>query len=566
MTILIKNGVVFDPAQGIDGEKMDIAIDGDKFVEDVSSPDEVIDAGGRMVVPGGVELHTHISGGKVNAGRIMRPEDGRKGRIPRGKLTRACSGFSVLNTFATAYTYARMGYTTTFEAAMPPLVARHTHEEFEDTPITDKGALVLLDNNWMTIEYAKSGDLDKLAAYVSWMFNASKAYGIKIVNPGGTEAWGWGKNCSINDPVPRFDVTPKEIIKALAQVNEDLGLPHSIHIHCNDLGHPGNFETTIETYEALKDIKSSSDRQVVHATHTQFHSYGGSNWGDFESKADAIADYINKNDHVTIDLGVVMFCDTTTMTADGPMEYSLHTLSRRKWSNHDVELETGSGIIPVAYSPKIGVNAIQWAIGLELALLIDDPWKVVLTTDHPNGCPFTFYPEIIALLMSKAKRESMLETVSKAVDKRALIATIDRELTWSDIITMTRAGPAKILGMSDTKGSLKVGADADLAIYDIMPESFDPTKDYKTIEDKLMRTVYTIKGGEIVVRDGEITATPHGRTFWVNPAGKKAEAARDGMLEDLERMFRDYYTVSMANYPVQDEYIPHGVEIRTEVN
>jgi formylmethanofuran dehydrogenase subunit A len=360
-------------------------------------------------------------------------------------------------------------------------------------------------------------------------------------------------------------VTPKEIIRALAEVNETLELPHSIHIHCNDLGHPGNFETTIETFDAVKDIKPSSDRQIMHATHIQFHSYGGSTWGDLVSKADEIAKYINKNDHVTIDLGAVMFCDTTTMTADGPMEYDLHTLSRRKWSNHDVELETGSGIIPVAYSPKVGVNAIQWAIGLELPLLITDPWKMALTTDHPNGCPFTFYPEIIALLMSKAKREEMLKGVSEAVGKRALLATIDRELTWSDIMTMTRAAPAKILGMADRKGSFRAGMDADLSIYDIKPASFDPTKDYRQIEENLKRTVYTIKGGEVVVRDGEITTTPHGRTFWVNPKGEKKLALRDDMITDLEMMFADYYSVNIANYPVQDAYIPNAVEIKAGV-
>ena len=29
-------------------------------------------------------------------------------------------------------------------------------------------------------------------------------------------------------------------------------------------------------------------------------------------------------------------------------------------------------------------NAVQWAIGLELFLLIDDPWRVFFTTDHPE--------------------------------------------------------------------------------------------------------------------------------------------------------------------------------------
>jgi len=36
---------------------------------------------------------------------------------------------------------------------------------------------------------------------------------------------------------------------------------------------------------------------------------------------------------------------------------------------------------------KSYVNALQWAIGLEIFLLVKDPWRVVLTTDHPNGGP-----------------------------------------------------------------------------------------------------------------------------------------------------------------------------------
>ncbi len=74
--------------------------------------------------------------------------------------------------------------------------------------------------------------------------------------------------------------------------------------------------------------------------------------------------------------GQVMFGRTTTMTADGPMEFNLYRLHHDKWSNHDVELETGSGgIIPVVYRRKNLVNSIMWAIGLELALLTKSPWQ-----------------------------------------------------------------------------------------------------------------------------------------------------------------------------------------------
>ena len=50
---------------------------------------------------------------------------------------------------------------------------------------------------------------------------------------------------------------------------------------------------------------------------------------------------------------------------------------------------------------------MQFAAGLELFLLIDDPWRVFFTTDHPNGAPFTAYPDLFALLMSRDVRAAM---------------------------------------------------------------------------------------------------------------------------------------------------------------
>ncbi|MDI6889102.1 MAG: formylmethanofuran dehydrogenase subunit A [Methanocellales archaeon] len=558
MELLIKNGVVYDPINEIRGEKMDICVKEDKIVSKVKNP-KVIDANGKLVMPGGVDIHSHIAGGKINAGRLLRPEDGRKGAEPRGKLTRVCTGYSVPNTYATGYRYAKMGYTFVMEPATPPLLARHTHEELIDTPILDNAILALLDNNWMTMEYVKSGETKKLAAYVAWMIKAVKAYGVKIVNPGGDEAWGWGKNVNIDDSVPNFDVTPRDIIDGLAEANEMLNLPHSIHIHCNDLGHPGNYETTLKSFDVVKG-RSNANRQVMHATHVQFHSYGGSGWKDFESKVDEIAKYVNAKKHVTIDMGQVMLGDTTTMTADGPLEYGLHMITGRKWTNLDVELETGGGITPFLYSSKVAVNTIQWAIGLELALLIKDPWKIALTTDHPNGAPFITYPIVISLLMNKQKRGEVMANVHKAINKRAILPSIGRELDWNDIAIMTRAAPARILGLDRYgKGHLGVGADADVAIYDVSPEE----RESKKIQSALLHAKYTIKGGEVVVRDGEIVAVPEGRTYWVNPEFD-GESTKD-MLGDLTGKFEKYYSVNLANYPVQDAYVPHPVEIKTKV-
>ncbi|MCL7414814.1 MAG: formylmethanofuran dehydrogenase subunit A [ANME-2 cluster archaeon] len=562
--MLIKNATVYDPINGVNGDLMDIAVKDGKIVDSASGSAQVIDAGGRLVYPGGVDAHSHIAGSKVNIGRIMRPEDSRLGLKARTKLTRAYTGYTVPNVYAMGYRYAEMGYTTAFEAAIPILKARHTHEELEEIPIIDKGGLTLFGSNWMVMDAIRENDQDRLAAYVAWGLLASRGWGVKIVNPGGGEAWGFGKNVSgLDDPVPNFEVTPRQIIRNLAEVNEKMNLPHSIHLHCNNLGKPGNYETTLASFDICKDIKASRDRQSLHVTHVQFNSWGGNHWGDMESKSDAIADYLNKNDFLTIDMGQLVFGSATTMTADGPVQYANARLLKARWSNGDVELEDTSGVTPLEYHPQSYIHGIMWAIGLELALLTKDPWQVLMTTDHPNGGPYVNYPMVMTMLMSKKRREKEMAKIAEKTFERTSIAGIDRELDWYDIAIKTRAAHAKVLGIIEQgKGHLGVGADADIAIYDIKPDETDATVEFDKVEAAFRRSAYTIKGGEVVARDGEITATPMGRTFWV-----RTKVDNDGygrMMDDLKLKFKNYYSVNMANYMVQDEYVERPVVVDTE--
>jgi formylmethanofuran dehydrogenase subunit A len=146
-----------------------------------------------------------------------------------------------------------------------------------------------------------------------------------------------------------------------------------VHIHCNNLGVPGNVATTLATMESL-------DGRRAHYTHLQFHCYGKDADGGWVSAADQVIEYVNANPLVSVDVGQVMFGPATTISADGPIEYLLHASTGRKWVNIDVELETGCGM---CLATRSGPDPAPQGGGAELFLLAADPWQVALSTDHP---------------------------------------------------------------------------------------------------------------------------------------------------------------------------------------
>jgi formylmethanofuran dehydrogenase subunit A len=558
--LIIKNGFVYDPLNRIDGEKMDICIRDGKVVKTVKDSAKVVDASGMVVMPGGVDIHSHIAGGEVDTGRLLRPEDHYKDVEIKTALTRSGVGYSIPSTFTTGYRYSKMGYTTVMNPSMAPLTARHTHEELADTPMIDKATYPLLGDWWFSLEHIKDGLLKENAAHIAWMLKATRGYAIKIVNPGGLEAWGYGRNVhGLDDTVPNFGITPREIIRGLCKVNTMLKLPHTIHLHTNNLGVPGNYATALETMKCVEDL-AQKDRPILHITHIQFCAFKGEDWGSFCSGAEEISNYVNNHNHVTLDIGQIVFSNTTTMTADGPFQFGLYHLTGKKWVNHDVETETSGGIVPFRYKRSSAVHATQWSIGLEIMLLIKDPWKIFMTTDHPNAGPFFCYPKIYTWYISKAARDNLFNKINKRARKKSLLPNIDRELSLYELAIVTRAGQAKALGLKD-KGHLGVGADADVTVYNINPEV--ASKEFVEARKAFERAAYTIKDGEIVVKNGEIVKQVFGKTYWVDVETSMPHDIND----DIKKKFKDYWTVEYENYPIRDGFLhsPAPVAVKAEV-
>ena len=537
----LAGGSVYDPANDTHGDTRDIWIGGGKITPPPVDglADHTINCTGLVVMPGGVDMHAHIAGPKVNVARKLRPED--RPPFRRTSLLRSGTLGSTPTTFATGYLYAGLGYTTVFDAAIPPLGARHTHEEFHDTPVIDKGFLVLVGNNHYALDQISKGERDRLRGFCGWLLNATRGYGLKVVNPGGVETWKQGKNgmANLDDEVPGFGVTPRRIVTEIARTSDELNLPHPVHVHCNRLGMPGNWATTLDTMKAC-------DGHRAHFTHIQFHSYGGGpdDQGTFCSKVPQLADWVNSHPRHTVDVGQVLFGDTTSMTGDGPLGHFLHKVTGRKWFNGDTECEGGCGIVPIEYKEKSLVHALQWAIGLEWYLLVRNPWQVAMSTDHPNGGSFLAYPEICALLMSRDYRREVLKRLPARVKERCTLPDLDREYTLSEIAVITRAAPARMLGLTN-KGHLGPGADADVTVY-------SPSADRRLMFE-LPRFVF--KAGELVVQQGEIRRVPFGPTLVTRPRYD------DGVVPHVREWFEGEYSLAFENYAVGEEYLTRGEEV-----
>ena len=528
----IAGGTVYDPANGVDGVVGDVCVEGDRIVAELPAGAPRLDVRGMVVMPGGVDIHAHVAGSSVNHARRLLPEEHGADPAPAPQLVdgpsaRSGTGGTVPSTFATGYRYAGLGYTTVMEAAVAPLAARHAHAELDDTPIIDSGFYVLLGNDDYLLRQIAAGETARARDYAGWLLGVTRAYAIKIVNPGGVAVWkGGGRNLSgLDDAVGSSAVTPRKILETLAGAANALTLPHPVHIHCNNLGQAGNSATTLESMRALAG-------QRAHFTHLQFHSYGGERGKGWQSAAKDVIEYVNDHAEVSVDVGQVMFGSATTVTADSPVEHLLYTSTGRKWVNVDIELETGCGIVPYSYREKAAVAALQWAVGLELFLLAKDPWRVVLSTDHPNGGTFLSYPELIRLLMDRAYRDDRLKGVNqKLLRDSALLEGLTREYTLGEIAIVTRAGPARLLGLRQ-KGHLGPGADADVTVY--APQA-DRAKMFAAPR-------YVIKGGTTVVEEGQLRRAPAGARLAVRPEYDVA------VKKDVKRFFDDYATVAFENY------------------
>ena len=537
MLIKLQGGRVYDPANQIDGVVQDIYIRDGRIVSHPRNDEPITQTynlAGKVIMAGAIDMHTHIGGGKVNIARMMLPEDHRGNEHTHTDVCGSGCGHAAPSTLTTGYRYAEMGYTAGFEPAILPINARQSHLEMGDTPIIDKGGYAMLgSDDFLLRMLSAKQDQNAVNDYVAWTLHATQAIGIKVVNPGGISAFKFNqRKLDLDEHHAYYNVTPRDILKTLSRAVYELGVPHPLHVHANNLGVPGNFETTLNTMGA-------SEGFPLHLTHIQFHSYGTEGDRKFSSAAAQVSEALNKYSNISADVGQILFGQTVTASGDSMMQHlNANHANPKKSVIMDIECDAGCGVVPFKYRDQNYVNALQWAIGLEIFLLANDPWRVFLTTDHPNGAPFTSYPHLIKLLMDKNFRNETFAKLNLDAQAMSTLSSIDREYSLYEIAIMTRAGAAKLVGLKD-RGHLGVGAAADITVY----------SDNADREKMFAKPVYVFKDGELVVKNGTVVKITWGATHTVKPDFDRSIEI------DLKQYFEKYHTIQLDNFKISEDEI-----------
>lgn len=531
MLIRLKGGKVYDPAQALDGETRDIYFR-DRVIIDKPEPDAVIDAdydiAGCVVMAGAIDIHSHIAGGNVNTARLLLPEQHRN--FVARKLGHRFST-SRWSATETGYRYARMGYTTVVEPAILPINALDAHLQMADIPIIDTAGLAILGNDDYLLRLMRSGaSQSQINDYVAWTLHATRCLGLKVINAGGANAFkSNARSFDLDDVVPEYGVSSRHILQTLQRAACEIEIPHPVHVHCNNLGIPGNVDTALATMEAAQGLP-------MHLAHIQFYGYGNEGDRGFSSAAAKLIDGFKKHPNITMDVGQVLFGQTVTISGDVIAQYSRRNdASPNKWIAWDAECEGSGGVVPYRYKETSFVNSLQWLIGLEIFLLAEDPWRLFFTTDHPNGAPFTMYPNLIRLLMDRDYRLQCLEQLNHEAVSMTLLKDLDKEFSLYDIAVMTRTAAARLLGLPD-RGHLRPGAVADIAVY---REQADKAAMFADAE-------LLFKNGRLTVQNGTVVERYSGTAQVVQPFF-------DHRIErDLQNYYDRFYNLGLTNFTVGD--------------
>jgi formylmethanofuran dehydrogenase subunit A len=430
MTIQIRNGTVYDPANGIEGEKMDLFVDDGKIVDEIK-PDEIIDATDKTVMAGGIDVHSHVATYGLNLARFT---------------------FAFPTVGEIGDTYARMGYTHVNEPLMTLNTASYVHHELSSIPLVDTSALLVLSLYDIDKEI-REGNKECVKNTLPLLLDLTKSIGIKI-----------------------YDIRVRYAKKGFFY--RDIDVTKCLKFFYDMYKAP---KVLLRSYPELLDEDTDLLRRF-HMAHV------GSGIAD-DVRYEAAIEILKKGG--AVDLGIVSpYPDEAVNMRIG------YGAATEKFMSMDIGLEQPLLFSEVNEKREGNNKSLRFALD---ALAYLPSSSISFSTDSPSGCLFSSYPKLFAWLLSRRNRKE-------------LVGESDAEYSLYELAEITRTNSARQLGL-ENKGHLGIGADADIAIYDM-----DENTDGRELEKRLGNCSFLLKGGEAIIREGELNrARARKKTFYFVP-------------------------------------------------
>ena len=372
--------------------------------------DKEYDVRGRVVMAGAIDPHTHIGGGKVTIARTLMPEDHEKDEVAHTALTRAGTGHALPSTMITGYRYAEMGYTACFEPAMLPANARQAHMELADTPLLDKGAFVMLGSDDLLLRQIAAKH--ELRAHQGlYRLDHARRAGDRGQGgqPGGISAFKFNqRKLDLDEKHVYYGITPRDIILTLARGLLGARRHASAARARLQPRHPGQRRDDARDHPrdgrpaAAPDahpvpqlrhrgrpsllVRRRADRRARSPSTRTSRSTSARSCSARRARRPATA------------------CASTTAP---------RTPTRSVGWSWTSSATPAAASCPFRYRDKSYVTRCSGRSGSRRSFWCEDPWRIFLTTDHPNGAPFYTYPHLIRLLMDRGFRDDMMQKVNQ---------------------------------------------------------------------------------------------------------------------------------------------------------
>ncbi len=525
--LLIKNGLIFDPINNIDGEIKDLQIEDGIFVDRFSNEKDIqeIDAKDNTVIPGALDIHAHVASQQTNWVRLLGSKNSNFNEYWQGLTLKKI-----------ARDYISNGYTFIIEANTYPSLAKQTIFNFRELPVLDKGMLLNISNIWpLELEF-KSGKIEDMSVFISDLLNMTKSYGLKVYNPFEAETWNFKKlRDDINKSGRLYYFSALDVYENLTKANELLGLPHSIHAHIEGYETEQGKENLFCILEKIKslNINSKAERsQVFHLAHASAYNIDGNN--------SELLKILNNSNKIDLDLGFLCFnVINPLITSDRrqieAIQVENETKGIFKLIRSAIETEGDSFSSLRVFDKKNELHNILWANALDLALNIKNKWQVQITLNYPIYGDINNIPEIASWLLSEKAREEYKKELWQGLPQTK------GSLTFNELIIMSRSSPARSLGLKNIKGNLGNGADGDLNILDINLNDVDTNNDYDLIKKSLKNIKYVIKAGEIIKNHDKVKLDSHGKIFWAD--GQAVKEDKSIIMNKKKEFYEKYYSI-----------------------